>query len=352
MLRHRGTEATKEERVKHSAHQEQQAIDQKTTMSDRLGRRIEYLRVSVTDRCDLRCAYCIPKGHRKFGERQDILNAGEFGRLIGLFAARGVGRVRLTGGEPLTRPDLLEIVQQVHSLPGIHDISLSTNATQLAAQADKLYSAGVRRLNVSLDSLNPARFARITGRDCLSDVLQGLDSAKAIGFSPIKINMVVQQGENDNEIDAMVEFCRARDFVLRFIERMPVGSSKKVACTHLQAIRQRLVDTHWLIDAVVPGGGPARYLKSPQGGMTVGFITPMSQHFCATCNRLRLGADGALYTCLDAAGSVPLGQHLREGASDVELQSLITEAIWSRPERHAFDLARDRSIRLMAVTGG
>lgn len=352
MLPRKGIEAFKEERVKHSADLQQQTIDQKPTMSDRLGRRIEYLRVSVTDRCDLRCAYCIPKGHRQFGERQGVLNAEEFGRLIGLFAARGVGRVRLTGGEPLTRPDLLEIVQQVQSLPGIHDISLSTNATQLATQAGKLYSAGVRRLNVSLDSLNPERFARITGRDCLSDVLHGIDSAKAVGFSPIKINMVVQQGENDDEIDAMVEFCRDRGFVLRFIERMPVGAAQKVNCTRLQSIRQRLVDTHGLIDTVVPGGGPARYLKSPQDGITVGFITPMSQHFCATCNRLRLGADGALYTCLDAAGSVPLGQYLREGASDAELQQLITEAIWSRPERHTFDTTRDRSIRLMAVTGG
>ena len=235
--------------MKHWPHQEQQATDQKTTMSDRLGRRIEYLRVSVTDRCDLRCAYCIPKGHRQFGERQGVLNAGEFGRLIGLFAARGVGRVRLTGGEPLTRPDLLEIVQQVHSLPGIHDISLSTNATQLAVQADALYSAGVSRLNVSLDSLNPVRFARITGRDCLTDVLHGLDSAKVAGFSPIKINMVVQQGENEDEIDAMVEFWRKQDFVLRFIERMPVGAAEKVAWTPLQTVQQRLVDTHGLIDA-------------------------------------------------------------------------------------------------------
>lgn len=328
----------------------------KPVFADRWGRRIEYLRISVTDRCDLRCAYCIPKGHREFGERAGVLAPDEFGRLVGLFAARGVGRVRLTGGEPLTRPDLIEIVDQVKAQPGIHDISLSTNATRLAATAAGLYRAGVRRLNVSLDSLDRAVFASITGRDCLPEVMRGLDAAAAAGFVPIKINMVLQQGVNENEVDAMVDFCRTRSFVLRFIERMPVGSRDKVDCTSLQAVRRQLVETYGLIDAVVPGGGPARYLKSPangrQNGITVGFITPMSQHFCATCNRLRLGADGALYTCLDAAGSIPLGQHLRDGASDADLQKLIGDAIWSRPERHQFDNVRDRSVRLMAVTGG
>lgn len=332
------------------------AASRETVLADRWGRRIEYLRISVTDRCDLRCAYCIPKGHREFGERAGVLAPAEFGRLVGLFAARGVGRVRLTGGEPLTRPDLIEIVDQVKAQPGIHDISLSTNATRLAATAHELHRAGVRRLNISLDSLDPEVFASITGRDCLPEVLRGLDAAAAAGFAPIKINMVLQQGVNESEVDAMVDFCRSRGFVLRFIERMPVGSRDKVDCTSLQAVRRQLVETHGLIDAVVPGGGPARYLKSPadgrQDGITVGFITPMSQHFCATCNRLRLGADGALYTCLDAAGSVPLGQHLRAGASDDDLQKLIGDAIWSRPERHQFDRARDRSVRLMAVTGG
>ena len=321
-------------------------------MSDRLGRRIEYLRVSVTDRCDLRCAYCIPKGHRQFGERQGVLDASEFGRLIGLFAAGGVGRVRLTGGEPLTRPDLLEIVREVRGLPGIHDISLSTNATQLAEHAGGLYAAGVRRLNISLDSLRPERFAKITGRDCLAEVLRGIERAQRVGFLPIKINMVVQPGENEDEVDEMVSFCNERNLVLRFIERMPVGAAGTVNCSSLQNLRHRLVAQHRLIEAVIPGGGPARYLKSPHGEMTVGFITPMSQHFCATCNRLRLGADGALYTCLDAAGSVPLGRHLRDGASDEALQAMIAAAIWTRPERHEFDSTRDRSIRLMTVTGG
>ena len=324
-------------------------------LSDRLGRRIDYLRVSVTDRCDLRCSYCIPKGHREFSSRKAALSVAEWVRLVGLFSSMGTGRVRLTGGEPLVHPHLVDIAAGVSALPGVHDVSLSTNATQLASHAEALFAAGVRRLNVSLDSLRPEVFAGVTGRDVLADVMRGLDAADAAGFSPIKINMVLQAGVNDGEVGAMVDFCRARGYVLRLIERMPVGSEGPVQTTPLAGIRRQLVETHGLVDAVVAGGGPARYLKSPSGGFTVGFITPMSQHFCATCNRLRLGADGALYTCLDARSSVPLGERLREGASDAELHALITEAVWTRPAEHEFsraDLPRDRRIRLMAVTGG
>lgn len=321
-------------------------------LTDRLGRRIDYLRLSVTDRCDLRCSYCIPKGHRDFGERRNVLAAGEFARLAGIFAGLGVSRVRLTGGEPLTRPDLVGIVEAIGAIAGVSDISLSTNATRLAECARALRDAGVQRLNISLDSLRPEVFARITGRDRLADVLRGLDSAAGLGFAPIKINMVLQAGVNDGEVGAMVDYCRARGFVLRLIEQMPVGAATQVAGASLQAIRQSLVETHGLVDAVVPGGGPARYLKSPQGDITVGFITPLSQHFCDTCNRLRLGADGALFTCLDAAGSVPLGARLRAGASDAELRAMIVAAVWSRPAQHQFDAPRDRSVRIMAVTGG
>lgn len=329
-----------------------QTKEQKPGIQDRFGRRIDYLRVSITDRCDLRCGYCIPKGQKAFCERKEVLTAQEFARLVGLFVSRGVARIRLTGGEPLTRPDLVEIVRLVRGLSGVDDISLSTNGTQLASQAGALRMAGVSRLNISLDSLQTGQFARITGRDCLPDVLTGIESAVAAGFSPIKINMVVQQGENDDEIDEMVKFCRKRGLVLRFIERMPIGTQAEIAGADLQSIRLRLVSSHGLIDAVVPGGGPARYLKDAQGEFTVGFITPISQHFCATCNRLRLGSDGALYTCLDAKDSLPLGHYMRDGASDDELQEMISEAIWSRPEKHSFELARDRRTRLMSVTGG
>ena len=328
-----------------------------TTLGDRFGRRISYLRVSVTDRCDLRCRYCIPKGHAGFCERPDVLRAEEFARLVGLFAELGVSRVRLTGGEPLTRADLPEIAGRIGAIAGIDDVSLSTNATQLAAQAVALRAAGVRRLNVSLDSLDRQRFAAIVGRDCLADVLRGLDAASAAGFSPVKINMVIQAGEGagetqDDEIGAMVEYCRARGFVLRLIERMPIGSAATEGWKSLQGIRQRLIDEHGLIDTVVAGGGPARYLGSRDGSLTVGFITPMSQHFCDTCNRVRLAANGDLYTCLDAAGAIPLGAQMRAGADDDALRAAIVMAIWTRPESHAFLERRDRSPRVMSVTGG
>jgi cyclic pyranopterin phosphate synthase len=165
----------------------------------------------------------------------------------------------------------------------------------------------------------------------------------------------LQAGVNDGEIGDMVEFCRCRGYVLRLIERMPVGTAAPSESLTLDAIRRQLVATHGLIDAVVPGGGPARYLRSPSSDFTVGFITPLSQHFCATCNRLRLGADGALYTCLDARGALPLGERMRAGASDAELGALLAEAVWHRPAEHEFsanDRPRDRSIRIMSVTGG
>ena len=323
-----------------------------TTLADRVGRRISYLRVSVTDRCDLRCGYCIPKGHAGFCERPDVLCANEFARLVGLFAELGVSRVRLTGGEPLTRADLPEIARSIGGIVGVGDVSLSTNATQLAAQAGALRAAGVRRLNVSLDSLNRQRFAAIVGRDCLDDVLRGLDAASTTDFSPVKINMVVQAGINDDEVGAMVEYCRARGFVLRLIERMPIGSAATEGWKSLQGIRQRLIDEQGLIDTVVAGGGPARYLGSRDGSLTVGFITPMSQHFCDTCNRVRLAANGDLYTCLDAAGAIPLGAQMRAGADDDALRAAIAEAIWTRPESHAFLERRDRTLRIMSVTGG
>lgn len=323
---------------------------------DGVGRRIDYLRVSVTDRCDLRCTYCIPKGHRDFTAACARLGVDEWGRLVGLFAGLGVGRVRLTGGEPLVHPELAAIAERVGALPRVFDVSLSTNATRLAGQANRLYAAGVRRLNVSLDSLRRQVFARVTGRDALPEVLRGLDAAAAAGFAPIKINTVVQAGVNDGEVPALVDFCRRRGFILRLIERMPVGTAGPAEVSPLPAIRRRLVDAFGLVDAVVPGGGPARYLKSRDGALTVGFITPLSQHFCATCNRLRLGADGALYTCLDARSAVPLGERLRAGASDAELHALVLAAVRSRPARHEFNDSpsgpRDRRLRTMAVTGG
>jgi cyclic pyranopterin phosphate synthase len=319
---------------------------------DRFGRAIEYLRLSVTDRCDLRCAYCIPEGFKGFEEPAHWLAFHEIERLIGVFARLGLKRVRLTGGEPLLRRHLPDLVRRIGALPGIEDISLSTNATQLAKSAEALRAAGVTRLNVSLDSLDRETVARISGRDVLGEVLEGLDAARAAGFAPIKINMVVMR-DNIGEVDVMVDWCRRNGFVLRLIELMPMGdSARRLGYVDLQPIRQRLQERHGLIDAVLPGSGPARYLGSADGRFTVGFITPLSQHFCETCNRVRLTVDGQMHLCLGQDEQMDFRSLLRAGASDDDLAEALRRALDLKPERHEFRERPDKLVRFMNVTGG
>lgn len=320
---------------------------------DRYGRRIEYLRLSVTDRCDLRCAYCIPEGFRDFEEPAHWLNFDEIERLLGLFARLGLKRVRLTGGEPLLRRGIAELAGRIAALPGIEDLSLSTNATRLARHAEALRRAGVTRLNVSLDSLRPERVARINGRPVLGEVLAGLEAAGEAGFAPIKINMVVMADENDDEIDDMVAFCMERGYVLRLIEAMPMGETgRAVRYLDLQPVKERLRTRFGLVDTVYPGGGPARYLGSPDGRFTVGFITPISQHFCATCNRVRLTVDGVLHLCLGQEDRMDFRTLMRHGASDAELLAALRRAIDLKPERHEFRERPYKLVRFMNMTGG
>jgi GTP 3',8-cyclase len=320
---------------------------------DRFGRQIEYLRLSVTDRCDLRCAYCIPVGFKGFEEPEHWLSFDEIERLLSAFARLGLKRVRLTGGEPLLRRNVAELAARIRTLPGIEDLSLSTNATQLAKHAAELKSAGVNRLNVSLDSLRPERIEQICGRDVLSKILAGLDAAQAEAFSPIKINMVAMRGVNEDEIDAMVEFCMARGFVLRLIETMPMGETgRQAAYLDLQPIKDRLRSRFGLVDAVLPGGGPARYLSTPDRTFSVGFITPISQHFCATCNRVRLSVDGTLYLCLGQDEKFEFRSLLRSHASEAELESAVRRAIDIKPQRHEFRENPYKIVRFMSATGG
>jgi cyclic pyranopterin phosphate synthase len=320
---------------------------------DGLGRMVSYLRLSVTDRCDLRCTYCIPEGYKGFEEPELWLSFDEIERVIGAFARLGVSKIRLTGGEPLTRRNLPDLARRLSAIEGVKDLSLSTNATQLAKHAVELKKAKISRLNISLDSLNPERFSQIVRRDCLDQVLAGLMAAKEAGFAPIKINMVVMAGVNDDEIDGMVEFCIQHDFTLRMIETMPMGETGRNAqYLDLQPVKARLQRRFGLIDGVMAGGGPARYLKSPDGAFTVGFITPMSQHFCDTCNRVRLSVDGTLYMCLGQDESLALRPLLRAGASDGELVAAIRAAIELKPERHEFREKPGQVVRFMSLTGG
>lgn len=324
-------------------------------LTDSFHRAIEYVRLSVTDRCDLRCSYCLPPGYRDFSEPEHWLTFDEIERVIRAFTELGVHRVRLTGGEPLTRHHLPELAARLHALPQLADLSLSTNGVKLKKYASDLHHAGVQRVNISLDSLQPERFAAITGGGRLDKVLEGLAAAKQSGMHPIKINMVVLQGINDDEIEEMIRFCIEQDFTLRLIETMPMGDTGRTASSHyldLEDVRRRLAEKFELVPAVMPGGGPARYVSVAGTKLRIGFITPISQHFCASCNRVRLAADGALYLCLGQDDKLELRPLLREGISDGELKQAIRAAIARKPERHEFREQPQKIIRFMSMTGG
>jgi len=321
---------------------------------DPFGRSIDYLRLSVTDKCNLRCFYCLPEGFKGFEEPQHWLRFDEVERVIGAFAELGVSRVRLTGGEPLVRRDLPQLAANLAALPGLDDLSLSTNATLLSRHAVALKEAGVSRINVSLDTLRPGRFTKITGGK-LQPVLDGLMSAKAAGFAPIKINMLALKDLNEDEFEDMVEFCLEHDFTLRFIETMPMGTPGRNASQNymgLNTVKQRLAQRFELIPGVMPGGGPARYVQVKGTDLRIGFITPMSQHFCETCNRVRLAVDGTLYLCLGQQHKYELRPLLRSGISDAGLQEAIYEAIALKPERHEFNENPGQIVRFMSMTGG
>lgn len=329
--------------------------ENKSALIDPFGRRIEYVRLSVTDRCNLRCTYCLPKGFTGFEGSDKWLTFDEIERVIGAFARLGVSKVRLTGGEPLMRRDLPDLAARLSNLPGIADLSLSTNAVLLAHKAEALREAGVRRVNVSLDTLRPGRFAEITGNDRLDKVLDGLMAAKRAGFVPIKINMVALKGVNDDEFEDMVEFCLVHGFTLRLIETMPVGDTGREATRYyldLQEVKRRLASRFDLIPGVMPSGGPARYMQVAGTHLRIGFITPISQHFCASCNRVRLSADGTLYLCLGQNHQYALRPLLRAGVTDDELDAAIIEALALKPERHEFLEKPYEVIRFMSMTGG
>lgn len=322
-------------------------------LQDRFGRKVEYLRLSVTDRCDLRCTYCIPEGFHGFEEPAHWLTQDEVVRVVGAFALLGVSKIRLTGGEPLLRRDITGLAKRLGRLPGIEDLSLSTNATRLALHARELREAGIERLNVSLDTLDRERFARITRRDSLEQVLEGLQAAKREGFAPIKVNMVVMADTADADIDAMVAYCMENGFVLRMIETMPMGDTgRETGYRDLQPVKERLQQRFALVDGVMRGGGPARYLKSPDGSFSLGFITPLSQHFCDTCNRVRLSVDGTLFLCLGQNEKLELRSLLREGADDEALIAAIRHAIELKPHKHEFRENPEKIIRVMSLTGG
>jgi cyclic pyranopterin phosphate synthase len=321
---------------------------------DQFGRTIEYVRLSVTDRCDLRCFYCMPEGFKDFEEPESWLSFDEIERVIRCFTELGTHRIRITGGEPLVRKNLPELAQRLSALEYLEDLSLSTNATRLERHAAELAEAGVSRINVSLDTLRPERFREIT-RGKFDKVYKGLMAAKDAGLNPIKINMVVMKGINDDEVNDMVDFCIEHDFTLRFIETMPMGDTGRNASDYfvdLQTVRERLDREYHLIPGVMPGGGPANYYQVKDTELRIGFITPLSQHFCDTCNRVRLSVDGTIYTCLGQENNYELRPLLRSGISDEELKEALITAVNLKPKRHDFKEKPEQVMRFMSMTGG
>lgn len=322
-------------------------------LQDRFGRRIDYLRLSVTDRCDLRCSYCLPERFTGYNEPADWLTFDEIERVAKAFVNLGVSRIRLTGGEPLTRRNLPQLARRISLIQGLEDLSLSTNGTQLFRYANDLKESGISRLNVSLDTLDKKLFADIAKRDCLEDILKGIVKARDVGFKPIKINMVVMAGLNSDEIDKMVGFCIQNNLLLRLIETMPMGTTgQQTSYLNLQPIKDRLKLKYNLCECLMDGGGPAVYLQSSDKSISIGFITPISQHFCESCNRVRLSADGTLYMCLGQDDNISLRDLLRNGCSDKDLEHSISNAIELKPLKHEFIEKPNQVIRFMSATGG
>ena len=326
---------------------------------DRYGRHITYLRVSVTDRCDFRCVYCMSE-HMTFLARKEVLSFEEIDRIVTAFVARGVRKVRLTGGEPLVRRDIMDLVEKIggHLGQGLEELTLTTNGSQLRHHAEGLARAGVKRLNVSLDTLDAARFAQITRRGRLPEVLDGIEAAVAAGLR-IKINMVAMRGVNEDEIEPMLHWAHGRGFGLTLIEGMPlgeVGIDRVDTYLPLREMREKLQAKYTLEPTGHRTGGPARYDRVAETGGLIGFITPMSHNFCESCNRVRLTATGQLYMCLGQDDMVDLRAAIREGGPDA-LDAALDRAMLLKPKGHDFVLDRGVPVagslsRHMSVTGG
>jgi cyclic pyranopterin phosphate synthase len=303
-------------------------------------RPINYLRLSVTDRCNLRCRYCMPKeGVSLFGP-SEILSYEEILRLAALAVRRGIDKVRITGGEPLVRKDVVHLIREISRLEGLRDLSMTTNALLLRNFAADLARAGLKRVNISMDSLNPEKYREITRGGNLKAVWEGIESARQAGMSPLKINVVVIAGFNDMEIEEFARLTVGEPFQVRFIEYMPVGALsqwKPEHCVPCQEIKERIENIAPLVPVEEGGNGhrgPARLFKFAAAPGEIGFISPVSDHFCSSCNRLRLTADGRLRTCLFAEDSIDLKTLLRSGAGDQELGQKLDEALLKKPLHH------------------
>tara|TARA_R110002167_G_scaffold257625_2_gene464151 strand:+ start:7360 stop:8391 length:1032 start_codon:yes stop_codon:yes gene_type:complete len=338
------------------------ALPVKMPLIDRYGRQVTYLRLSVTDRCDLRCTYCMSE-IMKFLPKAELLSLDELDRVATAFVERGVRKIRLTGGEPLVRRDIGHLIERLGRLmdQGLDELTLTTNGTLLADHADGLMRAGVRRVNVSLDSLDPENFAKITRRGDLSKVLNGIDAALESGLK-IKINTVALKHQNASEIPDMVEWAHARGMDMTLIEVMPLGDTGEDRIDQyipLPMVRDDL-ETRWTLAEETsrdPIAGPSRYVRVKETGGRLGFITPLTNNFCAGCNRVRVTCTGRIYMCLGQDDHVDLRAALREAPDPaVALDAALDKALFAKPEKHDFEIKRRGSApalpRHMSTTGG
>jgi len=327
---------------------------------DPFGRSISYLRVSVTDRCDFRCVYCMAED-MTFLPKRDLLTLEELDRVCSAFVRKGVRKLRLTGGEPLVRRNILSLVESLsrHLRDGtLEELTLTTNGSQLARHAEDLARLGVRRINVSLDTLDASKFKAITRWGDIGRVLEGIEAARAAGLA-VKINMVALKGVNEDEIAPMLDWCHGRGMDLTLIETMPMGDidgDRTDQYLPLSLVRARLGQRYALEDIPYKTGGPARYMRVAETGGRIGFITPMTHNFCESCNRVRLTCTGTLYMCLGQDDAADLRQPLRASEGDALLEAAIEEAISRKPKGHDFIIDRRHNkpavARHMSVTGG
>ena len=333
-------------------------------MEDRFGHRISYLRVSITDRCNERCTYCMPHELQEWLAREDVLSYEETLRLIRIATELGVSKVRITGGEPLTRRDVLGFVQRLPTIPGINDIGISSNGTLLTREvapnktmAASLREAGVKSINISLDTLDRESYAQTTGRDFLPLVLDGIDAAIAAQFPLIKLNCVLMRGRNEDQLIPLVEFAAQRNLILRFIELMPVSHSDVLDETNFLPIAEarRTIENHFgtlIPEPTFRTNGPSTYFRVADRNQRLGFIGAMTNlHFCESCNKLRLTCDGKLRPCLGSYLEFDIMKVMRAGASDAELRQFFLDVVERKPEQHDFR-ANYQPGRMMVAIGG
>jgi cyclic pyranopterin phosphate synthase len=335
------------------------AVGPQANLIDPFGRHVTYLRVSVTDRCDLRCVYCMSED-MTFLPKRDLLTLEELDRVCTAFIRKGVKKLRVTGGEPLVRRDIMSLFRSLsrHIHAGnLEELTLTTNGTLLGKFAPELAACGVRRINVSLDSLDPERFRRITRRGDLAQVMRGIDAAQAAGIK-VKINAVALKGVNEDEIEPMVAWAHGRGMDLTFIEVMPMGDIEPERIEQfmpLSVVRERIARSFTLTDTSERTGGPARYVRVAETGGRIGFITPLTHNFCESCNRVRLTCTGQLFMCLGQEDAADLRAATRGSEGDERLEAAIDEAISRKPKGHDFLIERQQRPavpRHMSVTGG